>query len=886
MPQDPAVPMSSLSLLRTLAMQQQFVLLQEACCAPQNPAEQILLALASAQLGELDAARHALAGLDLAALDVDGRVDLAAVQLLLGELDMAQALLEAARHDAPDHALLLARLATCQLRRQQWAAARQLYERSLFLAPNILFYQQLLRLYLQDGAIALGEQLLTRAEDFWEGEQEHWPEPQAAWHGQQLRGLRLELWLAAEEYAAADAWLDEQQRLLGEEDYCGLVRGYAQRLAEQGRHAQAEDALCRGGREYPDHPGLHQHRAELAELQGRSSQAIALLQWAIHLAGQQQQPVLALRLKLVAVATQGQTALAREMATQALEEAQALPPSEHLDGAPRSHWLAEAQVALAGVEAQEQQYDEADARYSQVLQANPQQVPALLGLGQLYLQLGRIEEAVALFERVKELDPVRGYASLINARRFPEDDATLHHLEVLARRPGPEGLVKPGLLLQLAASWEKRQDYAKAFALADEANSASRALLGYDPAAHRQACARIRHAFSRSLYEHRRGIGNDSTLPVFVLGMPRSGTTLIEQMLAGHSQVHGAGELGLIPGVIAGLERWERRVGSGRHYPDCVDDLDAKVIAGITGNLLKELQEYAPGARHVVDKLPHNFENIGLIKLLFPHARIISVRRDPRDIAISNYFTDYAAKHGGMGFAYDLTWIGEQLADHNLLMHHWNQLFPGEILEVSYEDVLADPEREARRMLDYVGVAWEPQVLNFSELQRPVKTASVWQVRQPLYKSSMARWARYEAHLAPLLRGTNARIQWQPIDDMVALPVPGLLETGVARYREEKLDEAEHCFKQLLHHLPEHAAATFMVGLVYVRKGYLAEGIALMHKAHEQCPWHGQWREDLAQAYTLSGEPEKAAQLMRKVPPVAQTALPHNEQEIDEECSW
>ncbi|AUY09040.1 MULTISPECIES: sulfotransferase family protein [Aeromonas] len=878
--------MSSLSLLRTLALQQQFVLLQEACGAPQSPAEQVLLALACAQLGEQDAARHALAGLDLAALDVDGRVDMAAVQLLLGELDMAQTLLEAALLEAPEHGLLLARLATCQLRRQQTAAARQLYERSLFLAPNILIYQQLLRLYLQDGAIALGEQLLTRAEAFWEGEREHWPEPQAAWHGQQLRGLRLELWLAAEQYAAADAWLDEQQIALDEGDYCGLVRGYAQRLTERGRHAQAEDALCRGGRHYPEHLGLHQHRAELAELQGRSPQAIALLRRAIHLADQQQQPVLALRLKLVAVATQGQTALAREMATQALEEAQALPPSESLDGAPRSHWLAEAQVALAGVEAQEQQYAEAEARYGQVLQAHPQLVPALQGLGQLYMQLGRLDEAVALFERVKVLDPVRGHSALINARRFPEDDATLHHLEMLARRPGPEGLVKPGLLLQLAAAWEKREDYAKAFALADEANVASRTLLQYDPAAHRQACARIRHAFSRSLYEHRRGIGNESTLPVFVLGMPRSGTTLIEQILAGHSQVHGAGELGLIPGVIAGLERWERRVGSGRHYPDCVDDLDAKVIAGITGNLLKELQEYAPGARHVVDKLPHNFENIGLIKLLFPHARIISVRRDPRDIAISNYFTDYVAKHGGMGFAYNLTWIGEQLADHNLLMHHWNQLFPGEILEVRYEDVLADPEREARRMLDYVGVAWEPQVLNFSELQRPVKTASVWQVRQPLYKSSVAKWARYEAHLAPLLRGTNGRIQWQPIDDMVALPVPGLLESGVAHYREEKLDEAEHCFKQLLHHLPEHAAATFMVGLVYVRKGHVTEGIALMRKAHELCPWHGQWRDDLARAYTLSGEPEKAAQLMGKAPPVAQTALPHNEQEIDGEWSW
>ncbi|CAN7366725.1 sulfotransferase [Pseudomonas sp. LjRoot71] len=874
--------MNSLSLLRRLALQQQSELLQEACFAPQNSSEQVLLALAYAQLGDLDAARRCVGALDHTGLYVDARVDLAAVQLLLGDFDAAQMLLETALYEAPDHALLLARLATCHLRSQQIETARQLYERSLVLQPNVLVYQQLLRLYLREGATQQCERLLEQAEDFWGCEQEEWPEQQAARQSQQLRGLRLELWLASEQHAAAEAWLDKQLDSLDEEDYCGLLSGYAQRLAERSHHALAEDTLRRGLRQYPEQMGLYQQLAELASLQGRSSQAIALLQRAILLAGQRGQSTLALRLKLVDVATQAHMSLAREVVMQVVEEAQALVEGKGGDAAQIALWQAQAQVALAGVEAQEQQYAEAEARYRDVLLAYPKSLVALQGVGQLCMQLGRIDEAVVLFEQVKVLDPARGHIALINARRFP-DDATLQSLEALARLPGLEGPVKPGLLLQLAAAWEKRKDYTKAFALADEANAASCTLLHYDARAHRQRCARIRHAFSCDLYEHRPGVGNSSTLPVFVLGMPRSGTTLIEQILAGHSQIHGAGELGVIPSVIAGLERWERHVGSGRHYPDCVDDLSAKVVAGITDNVLKELQEYAPEALHVVDKLPHNFENIGLIKLLFPNARIISVRRDPRDIAISNYFTDYAAKHGGMGFAYDLGWIGEQLADHNLLMHHWNQVFPGEILEVRYEDVLADPEREARRMLEYVGVAWEPQVLNFSELQRPVKTASVWQVRQPLYKTSMAKWARYEAYLAPLIRGTNARIEWQPITDMATLPVPGLLETGVAFYREEKLDDAEYHFKQLLHYLPEHAAATFMLGLVYLRKGHVSEGIALMLKAHEQCPWNAQWRDDLARAYELSGEPEKAAALKPKKP---HASVPDPEQEMDGEFAW
>lgn len=880
--------MNSLLLLRRLVEQRQFELLHETCSpsAVQHPAEHVLWALACAHLGDAQAARQALSVLDVSALDLDARVDLAAVHLLLGDTDVAQALLTAARAEAPEHSLLLARLAACHVQRQEPAAARQLYEQSLALQPRILVFEHLLHLYLQSADLVRTEHTWAQAQAFWAGEQVHWPEAQAAWHTQQLRGLRLELWLAAEGFAAADAWLDAQQAVLEEDPWCDLLGGYALRLAERGRHAQAEDALRRGLRHYPEQLGLLQQLAQLATLQGRTPQAVALLRRALRFANQGQKPTLALRVKLASMATQNYPALAREMAQQAIEEAQALQPSKDVSPVQIAHGLAQAQVALAGVEAHEQQYVEAEARYREVLDAHPQLLIALQGLGQLYMQLGRIDDAIALFEQVKALDPVRGHAALINARRFPDDDTTLQRLEALARVPSLEGPVQPGLLLQLAAAWEKRKDYTKAFALADEANSASRTLLNYDPVAHRQRCARIRHAFSRDLYAHRPDLGNSSTLPVFVLGMPRSGTTLIEQILAGHSQIHGAGELGVIPSVIAGLERWELRVGSGRHYPDCVDDLSAKVVAGISENVLKELQEYAPEARHVVDKLPHNFENIGLIKLLFPQARIISVRRDPRDIAISNFFTDYAAKHGGMGFAYDLTWIGEQLADHNLLMHHWNQLFPGDILEVRYEDVLADPEREARRMLEYVGVAWEPQVLNFNELQRPVKTASVWQVRQPLYTTSMAKWARYEAYLAPLIRGTNARIEWQPISDMVSLSVPGLLETGVAFYREEKLDDAEYRFKQLLHHLPEHAAATFMVGLIYVRKGHLSEGIALMLKAHKQCPWNAQWRDDLARAYKLAGEPEKAALLTPEQPHSAHAAATDNEQEMDGEFAW
>ena len=557
--------------------------------------------------------------------------------------------------------------------------------------------------------------------------------------------------------------------------------------------------------------------------------------------------------------------------------ASGLPALEGLPGRGEASGLSPARLvylqalqALAQVESHAGHYDKAEALFEQVLAEWPDCLPALQGLAHQRLQQGRIDAAVALFERVRAIDPVRGQVALINARRFPEDTAILERIEQAAMRPSLEGPVRTGMLFQLAAAWEKQKAYPRAFALAERANTASRAHLRYDAKDHRQRCARIRYAFGKALYDHRQDCGyrgEDAALPVFVVGMPRSGTTLVEQILAGHSRIFGAGELGVIPQRIAGLNRWERRVGSGRTYPDCVDDLSPEVVNGIAEGILKELKELAaedkPAANQVIDKLPHNFENIGFIKFLFPEAKILSVRRDPRDIAISNYFTDYAAKHGGMGFAYDLTDIGEQLADHNLLMHHWAQLFPGQILEVHYEALIQDPERETRRMLDYLGQPWEPEVLAFNELDRPVKTASVWQVRQPLYRSSSGRWRRYQEHLAPLLRGTNARITWEPIDDMLSLPEPGLLERASGLYKMGRRDDAEYQAKKLLHHIPEHAGASYLVGIIYLDKGYHEEGVALLEQALTRCPWNCDWRADLVRACELIGDAERVARWRR-----------------------
>lgn len=877
--------MSSLQVLRQLHDQMQFAELQnlarqvlfdrdEACLLP-------LLALACAQLGERGSAAEyrAASHARLAELDNAARVDLAAVDCLFWQINQAVALLEPVLATEPDHSLALARLAWCRMQQGQMAEASTLYQRSAQLAPHRLpVWSALTRLYLEAGDLAAAQSALDTAILRLNDQSTVLPAASQESFTAQLRGLQLDLRVSAGQIAEAEQWLEARRPTLPEDTWVALILAYANLLAGHDRHVEAEEALRTALKHYPENIPLVSQLAELAEIQGRSWQSIRLLRRAIHLAQTQDKPAIGFWTRLSAATLQQSDEQARQAADKAIELAEALTESEAMPTALIEQLRLQAKHALAQVESQVQHFELAETLFNEILTVNPYFVPVLQSLGQQHMQRGQIDEAIALFERIKEIDPAKGYSSLINARRFPEDDETLVRMERLARQPSMEGAVRSSILFQLAAAWEKRKDYAKAFALADEANSASRKHLKYDPKVHRNHCARIRHAFPLALCQHRPDCGyrgDDESLPVFVLGMPRSGTTLVEQIIAGHSQIFGAGELGVIPQRIQGLNRWERHVGSGRVYPDCIDDLDPKVVAGIARGILDELRELAtdkPAARHVVDKLPHNFENIGLIKFLFPNAKIISVRRDPRDIAISNYFTDYMAKHGGMGFAYDLGWIGEQLADHNLLMAHWHQVFPGQILEINYEDVVENTEAMARQMLDYIGVNWEPQVLNFSELERPVKTASVWQVRQPIYKTSAAKWLRYQEHLAPLIAGTNRKIEWDAID-MVTLPEPGLLTQGVALYKADKLDEAEYQFKKLLHHLPEHAAANHLLGLIYARKNYLSDAIPLMVKALEKCPWNPDWRKDLIQAYELAGEPDKAEALQKTPRPAAADAV-------------
>lgn len=229
--------------------------------------------------------------------------------------------------------------------------------------------------------------------------------------------------------------------------------------------------------------------------------------------------------------------------------------------------------------------------------------------------------------------------------------------------------------------------------------------------------------------------------------MPRSGTTLVEQILSSHPAVHGAGELGTFG---ATLDEVVDDTGSQRPYPHCVTDLDGAAIHEIGARYVAALAKLAPGAAHVTDKLPGNFQYLGLIHLALPNAKIVHTVRNPVDTCVSCFSELFLA---GQGFSYDLAELGRYYAGYRHLMAHWHRVLPpGTILDVRYEDVVADLEGQTRRVLDHCGLPFDPRCLAFNESTRPVRTASAMQVRQPIYKHSVERWRKYERWLGPLLR--------------------------------------------------------------------------------------------------------------------------------------
>jgi hypothetical protein len=239
----------------------------------------------------------------------------------------------------------------------------------------------------------------------------------------------------------------------------------------------------------------------------------------------------------------------------------------------------------------------------------------------------------------------------------------------------------------------------------------------------------------------------DGPTPIFIVGMPRSGTSLLEQVLATLPGIHGAGEITWLPETLH-VENGDPAADGGE-FPGTVAGYSTEQYLQLGQHYIERIRELAPDATHVVDKLPDNFQHIGLIHLMFPNARIVHSMRDPMDSCFSCYSRLFIANN--LGYTYDLGAVARYWVSYHELMQHWHDALPeGRILDVSYESMVGDFENQARRLVDYLGLPWDDRCLGFHQNRRIVKTASVAQVRKPIYKTSVARWKPYERHLGPL----------------------------------------------------------------------------------------------------------------------------------------
>jgi tetratricopeptide (TPR) repeat protein len=414
----------------------------------------------------------------------------------------------------------------------------------------------------------------------------------------------------------------------------------------------------------------------------------------------------------------------------------------------------EAHFSLAQVLRERGMSNAAIAHYQKAIALAPDAVELHSNLGRLLAELGRIAEARVAYEKAVALLPRSGavYLNLVQCDKVWPDDPFLAEMEKLERDQGALGEQdRIDLDFALGKAYADIGEHERSFRHLLRANARKRKTLVYDEAAMISDLERIRLVFDEKLIRTGRRRGNPSFLPVFIVGMPRSGTSLIEQMLASHPKVFGAGELTTFYNGVCELAE---PGGASLPFPELLLGLPKHRLRALGDRYLAAVKALAPAAARITDKMPGNFRYAGLIHLALPNARIIHARRDPIDTCLSCFSIQFTA--GGSEYSYDLGELGRCYRAYEELMAHWRNVLPsGVMIDVQYEDVVQKPEREVRRMVAHCGLDWDERCLDFQATERPVRTASAAQVRQPLYRSSIGRWRPDEEVLRPLLDGVR-----------------------------------------------------------------------------------------------------------------------------------
>ena len=546
--------------------------------------------------------------------------------------------------------------------------------------------------------------------------------------------------------ASAEAWGLLAEALSRQGDADGAGRAYAGQIAasvhepqlQEAAAALADNRLAAAERllkpflkRHPDTVAALRMLAEVAGRLGRYDDAEVLLARCLELA-----PNFAPARHNHALVLYRQNRPA-----EAIAEADRLLADE--PGHPAYRSLKAAALAQIG------EYDAAIAGYQAVLAEHPLQPKGWMSLGHALKTVGRTNESIAAYRSSLEQQPGLGESwwSLANLKTFRFSDADVAAMQAQLARADLAEDDRLHLHFALGKALEDQARDADAFEHYCQGNALRRRGLAYDAEETSAQLARSKALFTADFFAARAGWGSDAPDPIFVVGLPRSGSTLVEQILSSHGEVEGTMELPDIASIARRLGG-ERRPGDTPAYPGLLADLGAEQLKALGEEYLERTRiQRKTGRPLFIDKMPNNFAHAGLIHLILPRAKIVDVRRHPLACGFSGFKQHFAR---GQGFTYDLEDLGRYYADYVALMAHVDAVLPGRIHRVIYEQLVQDPEPEVRRLLAYCGLEFDPACLRFHETARPVRTASSEQVRQPLNRDGLDQWRRFEPWLAPL----------------------------------------------------------------------------------------------------------------------------------------
>jgi tetratricopeptide (TPR) repeat protein len=526
------------------------------------------------------------------------------------------------------------------------------------------------------------------------------------------------------------------------------VAADAAEALEEGRVQEAEKALREQLAKQPDDPLALRLLSRVAMESGRRAAAIRLLERCVEHA-----PDFILAHNDLADLYMKEDRFADALAS--VERALDLDPE-----------LAHSWVFKANVLSRAQRHDEAIEAYDRALALSPGHSGAMAGKGHVLKTVGRTDEAIDVFRACIRAHPGFGepWWSLANLKTFSFDPEEVAQLERLVANEDLGEEARVNMRYALAKHLENEERYDEAMAHYRAGAALRRGVETYDPVQNQVLTDRIIETFDEGFFADRADWGLVDDAPILVVGLPRSGSTLIEQILASHPEIDATIELG-------DLGRCARAIGRARkdrgEYPEATRLLGADDVSALAQRYLRGAGHYRGDAPRFIDKMPNNFAHLGLMHLMLPRARFIDARRHPLDSCLGSYKQLF---YRGQSFTYDWFELGQYYLQYRRVMDYWKSLFPDRILDVHYEDVVRDQEGQTRRMLDFLGLDFDERCLRFWETERAINTASSEQVRRPIYTKGLNFWRHYEAHLDELVEQLEPLLRALPEEDRPRSP--------------------------------------------------------------------------------------------------------------------